>query len=117
MMALEEVREYALSLPCVTEDMPFGEDHLVFRIGGKIFMIMSLDGNNYICVKCNPDRAVDLREMYRDIEPAFHMNKKHWNGIYCGGHLHRNIIEEQIRHSYDLIYSKLPLSVRQSIQP
>lgn len=116
MMTIEEVREYALSLPHVTEDMPFGDEHITMRVGDKIFMIIPLTrGETYIGVKCDPDLAVELREKYPDIEPAYHLNKKHWNGIRCDGHLSHDFIRTQIKHSYDLVYSKLPLKVRMQI--
>lgn len=117
MITLEQVRKYALSLPHATEDMPFGEEHVVFRVGGKIFMIVSLDGDNYICVKCDPDRAIELRIQHQGIEPAFHMNKKHWNGIHCDSHLSRMVIEGEIKHSYDLVFAKLPAKVRAQLRP
>ena len=115
-MSIEDVREYALGLPHVTEDMPFGDDTLVFRIAGKIFLLMSLDGDGYICVKCDPERAIELRERYSEIEPAYHMNKKHWNGIFCNSRLSRNIIQEEIRHSYEQVFKKLPAKTRAGLQ-
>ncbi len=112
-MNIEEVREYCLSLPLVTEDMAFGEDHLLFRVCDKIFACMPLDGGkDYLSVKCDPDYALELRERYAEIEGAFHWNKKYWNQIYLQGSLDTSKIEGLIRHSYSEVVKKLTKKFR-----
>ena len=82
-MNLEELREYCLSLSHVTEDMPFGEDILVFRICNRIFALTSLESVPLrVSLKCDPERAIELREQYPDkIVAGYHLNKKHWNTV------------------------------------
>ena len=78
-MNIEEIREYCLSLPMSTEDMPFDDEHLVLRVCGKIFACIALDRPDYFVLKCDPDYAIELRDSYSEIEPAWHWNKRHWN--------------------------------------
>lgn len=125
-MNIEEVREYTLSIPCVTEDQPFGDDLLVFRIEGKIFMCLCLgseqgfdkntvglvDARPRCVVKLTPERNEELREQYSAVTPAWHWNKKHWSDVYYES-LDEKLVKEWIRESYDLVVSKLPKAVRQ----
>ena len=106
-MNIEDVREYCLSLPMATEDFPFDDTTLVFRIMNKIFGLLSLDGSMYFEVKCEPEYAIELRERYHDIQPAYHMNKRHWNQINLSGALSDDFIQSLIRHSYDQVAKKL----------
>lgn len=114
-MNIEELREHCLQKPGVTEGFPFGEDTLVFKVGGKIFLLISLEQGNRFNVKCDPELAVELREQYNEVIPGFHMNKKHWNTVYMDGSLTRKQLCEMIDHSYDLILSSLPKKVRDEI--
>jgi len=99
-MNLEELREYCLSLPHVTEDMPFGEEFLVFRICNRIFALTNLERIPVsVSLKCDPERAVELREQYPD--------KKHWNTVSLEG-LPPTLIKEMIQHSYDQVLAKVP---------
>ena len=83
MMNIEDVREYCLSLPNTTEDMPFGDDILCLRVDGRIFALLWLGWpDTHIALKCNPDIATALREQYRAVRPAYHMNKRCWNDLY-----------------------------------
>ena len=107
-MNIESVREYCLSMPGATEDFPFDETTLAFRIGGKIFAMIDLERTEWFVLKCDPDRSLELRESYPEIAPAWHMNKKHWNQLNLFGHLPNELIEELIRHSYELVARKLP---------
>jgi predicted DNA-binding protein (MmcQ/YjbR family) len=106
-MNAEEIRMYALSKENVTEGFPFGENTLVFKVNEKIFLLMGLDSHPLqFNVKCNPDRAIELREEYPDaIMPGYHMNKKHWNTIIVDG-LKSIMIKEMIDDSYDLVRGK-----------
>ena len=80
-MNIESVREYCLSLPHATEDFPFDETTLAFRIGGRIFAMIDLERTEWFVLKCNPDMAIELREKYAEIAPAWHMNKRHWISV------------------------------------
>ena len=115
-MNLEELREYCLSLPHVTEDMPFGEDILVFRICNRIFVLTSLESVPLrVSLKCNPDRAIELREQYPDkIIAGYHLNKKHWNTVLLEG-LPPALIKEMIQHSYDQVLAKVPKKEREML--
>lgn len=114
-MNLEELRDYCLSLRAATEDFPFDESVLAFRVGGKIFALCNVDDYDSINLKCDPQIAVQLREEYEHVRPGYHMNKKHWNTVYFGGSFTRKQIEEWILHSYDLIFRSLPKKKRQEI--
>lgn len=107
-MNIEQVREYCLSLKGVTEDMPFGDDTVVFRVYQKIFALVSLSGDNMVNLKCDPARAIELREEYEAITPGYHMNKAHWNSLQLDGSLRIELIKELIGHSYQLIVESLP---------
>jgi predicted DNA-binding protein (MmcQ/YjbR family) len=116
-MDIEALRLYCLSKKSVTEGLPFGETVLVFKVVDKMFALTSLDviARNEategcrVSLKCDPERAVDLREQYPDhISAAYHMNKKHWNTVICDGNLGNRFIQELIDHSYDLVVKSLP---------
>jgi predicted DNA-binding protein (MmcQ/YjbR family) len=102
-MDIESIREYCLSKPDVTEGFPFDADTLVFKVKEKIFALTSLSGPLSINLKCDPEKAISLREQYTDIIPGYHMNKKHWNTIFINGALTDRMITEMIDHSYDLV--------------
>lgn len=103
-MNIEEIREYALSKPDVEEGFPFGDTTLVFKTKGKIFLLLSLDATPAsFNVKCDPDKALELRETYDCIQPGYHMNKKHWNTVTVDGSLDKKLLQEQINHSYTLV--------------
>lgn len=107
-MNIEELRNYALSLKNVEEGFPFGEDTLVFKTNKKIFLLVSLSSVPLqFNVKCDPDRAIELREEYPCILPGYHMNKKHWNTIIVDGTLSKTQLQSFIRDSYELIAPKL----------
>ena len=107
-MDIEELRAYILQKPDVTEGFPFGEDTLVFKVKEKIFLLTGLDSSPLrFNVKCDPDRAIELREEFPDsILPGFHMNKKHWNTVVIDGSVSKKILKEMIDHSYDLVSKK-----------
>lgn len=114
-MTLEYYRDYCLSKPGVTEDTPFGEDTLCFRVGNKIFSICSISVFGYINLKCDPERAVELREQYEGITPGYHMNKKQWNSVSTGGNVPDKLILELADHSYELIFGSLPKKLQAEI--
>lgn len=111
-MDIETARAYCLSLPKATEDFPFDETTLVFRIMGKIFAAIDLDRPGLLVLKCNPERAVMLRERHEEIEGAWHWNKKYWNQLRLDGRLDEQLLRELIDHSYSEVVRKLPRKVR-----
>jgi predicted DNA-binding protein (MmcQ/YjbR family) len=121
-MNIEELRDYCLSKPEVTEDFPFDKDTLAFKVKGKMFALTSLRkweaGDHSINLKCDPAKAVEYREKYPDdISPGYHMSKKHWNTVVVNGlHLTQKFIQYLINHSYELVVSKLPKSQRQGLE-
>jgi len=110
-MNVELLRDYCLLKPAVTEGFPFGEDTLVFKVAGKMFLLFSLS-NNRFNVKCDPELAVELRDQHPEILPGYHMSKTHWNTILLDGALTDKHLYEMTDHSYDLIVSSLPKKVR-----
>lgn len=114
-MDIEQVREYALSLFGVTEDQPFGDDVVTFRVEGKIFLCLWLGENPRFACKLAPERNEALREQYAAVTPAFHWNKKHWSDVYYG-QLAAETVTAWIKESYELIVSKLPKAVRAKYQ-
>lgn len=102
-MDLESIREYCLTKEGASESFPFGEDTLVFKTGGKVFALLSLDGDRQINLKCDPDLAMSLREQYDFVIPGYHMNKVHWNTIKLDGRVRQEQLKEWIDHSYELI--------------
>ncbi|WP_286775177.1 MULTISPECIES: MmcQ/YjbR family DNA-binding protein [Sphingobacterium] len=117
-MNIEDLREYCLSIGPVMEETPFGPDTLVFKVGGKIFLLVGLDQIDELRfnVKCNPEWAIELRERHEHaVLPGYHMNKKHWNTIIANRELDDRKLEELILHSYQLIVESLPVKIRQEI--
>ena len=106
-MDIESVRNYCLSLPHATEDFPFDESTLVFRIGGKIFAMIDLENTEWFVLKCEPDYAIELRDRYAEIIGAWHMNKKHWNQLNLFGSLTDAFIRNLICHSYNEVVKKI----------
>lgn len=102
-MNIEELRSYCLSKPGVTEGFPFGEDTLVFKVKGKIFVLANLDGDLSINLKCDPAFALELRERFSSVIPGYHMNKKHWNTVFIDGTIPDKEILTWIGLSYDLV--------------
>jgi len=92
--------------------MPFDDNVLVFRLKGKIFACTGLDNPDIVTLKCDPARAVELRERYNAIEEAFHWNKKYWNQIWLNRDVNSNMLEELVRHSYNEVNAKLPAKDR-----
>ncbi|MFZ1527421.1 MAG: MmcQ/YjbR family DNA-binding protein [Ferruginibacter sp.] len=104
-MDTEAIREYALAKIGVDEGFPFGEDTLVFKVNGKIFLLLALDESPLrFNVKCEPAEALELREAYpENILPGYHMNKKHWNTIVVDGRIKKNLLQKMIDDSYSLV--------------
>jgi predicted DNA-binding protein (MmcQ/YjbR family) len=103
-MNLEELRAYCLSKPGTEETLPFGPDTLVFKVGGKVYLLVGMDEEELrFNVKCDPDRAEELRAEYACVRPGYHMNKKHWNTILIDGTVPRSLVRSWIDHSYALV--------------
>jgi predicted DNA-binding protein (MmcQ/YjbR family) len=112
-MNVEEIREYCIAKKGVEESFPFGETTLVFKVQGKIFLLLALDAQPpQFNAKCAPDLAIQLRETYACVVPGYHMNKQHWNTIVCDGSAPKKLIFEWIDHSYTLVYDSLPKKLR-----
>ena len=112
-MNVEEIRDYCMAKKGATESFPFDEDTLVFKVGGKMFLLLSISSNPAeFNVKCEPEKAIELRETYSSILPGFHMSKSHWNSITCDSSIPRKLILEMINDSYTLIVNSLPKKVR-----
>ena len=119
-MNIEQVRDFTLSLHGVTEDQPFGDEIVTFRLEGKIFVCLWLGGGKHdmknsaprLALKLSPERNEELREQFAAVTPAWHWNKKHWSDVYYA-ELNASLVEEWIRESYRLIVSKFPKALRQ----
>ena len=114
-MNIEELRDYCLQKPGVTEGLPFGPEVLVFKVGDKIFLLTSLDTADRFNVKCDPEVAIELREQYTEVQPGYHMNKKLWNTVYMNGSLSNSQLHQMIDHSYNLIFNSLPQKIKDQI--
>jgi predicted DNA-binding protein (MmcQ/YjbR family) len=116
-MNLEELREYCLSLKGTTEHFPFDEVTLVMKVQGKMFALIPLNNTEtQISLKCDPERAIALREEYSAIVPAWHFNKKHWNTVFINTMISHNFLCELIVHSYELVVSGLPKNIREELR-
>ena len=112
-MNSEEIREYCLQKKAVEESFPFDNSTLVFKVAGKMFLLMGLDSNPLqFNAKCEPDKAIELREKYSCVIPGYHMNKQHWNSIICDGTASKKLIFQWIDDSYDLIVASLTKKTR-----
>ncbi len=115
-MNAEEIREYCLKMHAVEESFPFDNETLVFKIGGKIFLLLSLDSNPLAFnVKAKPEDAISQREQYTCVAPGYHMNKKHWNTITCNGTASSKLIYSWIDDSYNLVLNSLPKKLKEEL--
>ena len=114
-MNIEEYREYCLAKKGVTEGFPFDEKTLVFKVMGKMFALCGVNNFDFINLKCDPEKAIELREEYEGITGAFHMSKVHWNSCYIQSDLSDTLLYELIDHSYDLIVNKLTKKLKDEL--
>ncbi|MCC7467514.1 MAG: MmcQ/YjbR family DNA-binding protein [Saprospiraceae bacterium] len=115
-MDIETFRDYCLAKKATSEDFPFGPETLVLKVGGKMFALTGLDSDEFtVNLKCDPDRAVELREQYAEIQPGYHMNKKHWNTVHFEGGLDQRLLRELIDHSYELVVASLKKADREAL--
>lgn len=114
-MTLEEFRAHCATFPGFSEDLPFGPEVLAFRVGGRIFALMDVDTFESVNLKCDPERAIDLREQHPGITPGYHMNKRHWNTVRTDGSVPHRLLLELARHSYELVRTALPKKLRDGL--
>jgi predicted DNA-binding protein (MmcQ/YjbR family) len=115
-MNIETLQQHCLSKKGVSEETPFGPDNLVYKVGGKMFLLASLDAIPLrFNVKCDPEEAAQLRDNYSCVLPGYHMNKKHWNTIVVDGTVSDKKLQEWIDASYKLVFDSLPKNSKQEI--
>ena len=116
-MHIESLYAYCCAKLGAQESLPFGDDVLVFKVGGKMFALFNVEGDPLsINLKCDPERALELRASYAGVQPGYHMNKKHWNTVVVGEDVEDDVVRELIDHSYDLVVARLPSAVRAALQ-
>lgn len=113
-MDIEQIREYCIAKEATTEEFPFDDTTLVFKVAGKMYACMPLERTDMLILKCEPSYALELREHYAAIEPAWHFNKKHWNQHRIS-EIEDNLLKHLIDHSYEEVLKKLPRKVRDEI--
>lgn len=116
-MNIETIRNYCLEKPLVEEGMPFGETVVVFKVDGKMFLLLPIDTDGVqFNVKCDPEKALELRAIYPCVQPGFHMNKIHWNTIYIDGSLPDQLIFDWIDDSYNLVKAGIKIKVKKKVK-
>lgn len=115
-MNIEDFRIYCLNKKGVTEDTPFDETTLVFKVMGKMFSLTSLNKDFSINLKCDPGLALELRDQHPAVKPGYHMNKKHWNTVDIDGSIPDDLLKKWIDHSYDLVVNKLTGSQKELLK-
>lgn len=114
----ERIRAYMLGLPMVEETMPFDDTILVYKIMGRMFAYLRIDSpEGYLALKCDPEHALQLRELYEAVEPAWHMNKRHWNGVHLEQGVPMSALKVWAKASYDLVCAALPRRSREQLPP
>ena len=114
-MTLEALRTYCLSKAYTSEHLPFDDKTLVFKVGTKMFALVDINAAQSINLKCDPTRALELRESYPEIQPGWHMSKVHWNTVSIVDSLDNDFINELIDHSYGLVFNSLTKKERLSL--
>jgi predicted DNA-binding protein (MmcQ/YjbR family) len=115
-MDIEFFRNYCLSKKGVTEEFPFDEQTLVFKVMGKMFALTNVDTFVSINLKCEPEKAVELREQYEGVRPGYHMNKKHWNTVLIDGSISNKLLKEWIDDSYNLVAASLTKKIQEELR-
>ena len=114
-MNLDRIISYCESFPGTTFEFPFDKTTLVIKVLGKMFLLIDIEESTSFNVKCDPEQALELRERYASVRPGYHMNKTHWNTITINGELDEKELRHWIKHSYDLVVSKLPKKQRDEL--
>jgi predicted DNA-binding protein (MmcQ/YjbR family) len=111
-----ELRDYCLSKKSTVEDFPFGDDVAVYKVAGKVFALMPVEGSTRISLKCDPTLALMLRETYPSVTPGYHLNKKHWNSVEVDDSIPDGEVLEMVDHSYDQVVKGLSKAEREKLQ-
>ncbi len=114
-MNVEDIRLYCLKKKAVTESFPFDDTTLVFKVANRMFVLVNLRDNQSVNLKCDPDKALELREHYSAVLPGYHMNKKLWNTVILDNSVSDKLIKEWIDDSYYLVVENLPKKLRQEL--
>lgn len=114
-MHIEGLRDYCISLPAVTEDFPFDNDTLVFKVAGKMFALTSLSSPVSVNLKCDPEKALEYRAMYNAVNPGYHMSKIHWNTVQFNEDVDDNLLLQMVKDSYKLVVQGLPKKIRETL--
>lgn len=115
-MNIETYRDHCLAKSHVTESFPFDQKTLVFKVGNKMFALTNVDDFNRVNLKCDPERAIELRERYQGVTPGYHMSKVHWNSVEVDSDVPESLFLELIDHSYDLVVKSLPSALKKEIE-
>ncbi len=115
-MNIEDIREYCLSKKGVLEGFPFDDVTLVFKVMNKMFAILSLDNDHGLSLKCDPEKAIYLREQYPAVKPGYHLNKKLWNSVTLDGTINEKLLKEWVDDSYQLIVEKLTNKLKEELK-
>ncbi|MBK8848075.1 MAG: MmcQ/YjbR family DNA-binding protein [Bacteroidetes bacterium] len=116
MLHIENIRIHCIKKRGVTEEFPFDQDTLVFKVLGKMFCLTSISEPSSINIKCEPEYAIELREKYEGVQPGYHMSKKHWNTIDLNSGIPDKLILQWIDDSYSLVVSSLPLKTQRELE-
>lgn len=115
-MDIEALRNHCIAKKGVTEEFPFGQETLVFKVMGKMFALTNIEDFNSVNLKCAPETAIELREKYPAVQPGYHMNKQHWNTVFIDGSIPDKLIRQWIDDSYALVVKSLPKKVRAELE-
>jgi predicted DNA-binding protein (MmcQ/YjbR family) len=116
-MTRDDVLEFCAGRPAAFEDYPFGDGVAVFKVGGRMFALVSLEGGQgFVNLKCDPDLALELRARHAAVRPGYHANKRHWNSVDLDGTIDTDDLAEMIEHSYHLVLDGLPRATRADLQ-
>ena len=115
-MNIEEFRNYCIQKKGVTEDFPFDKNTLVFKVMGKMFALVDVENFDFINLKSDPEKAVELREKYEGIKPGYHMSKVHWNSVYVNTDVSDKLVLELIDESYKLVVSSLTKKLKEELE-
>ncbi len=112
----DDARAFVMRMGMVTEETPFGPDVLVYKVLGKMFATLGFEDEvGRMNLKCDPERALELREEFEAVVPGYHMNKKHWNTVILDGSLSGELVEELVKHSYGLVVMGMPKKLREEL--
>ncbi|TXI86526.1 MAG: MmcQ/YjbR family DNA-binding protein [Crocinitomicaceae bacterium] len=115
-MNLDTFRTFCLNMKGTSEGFPFDEKTLAFKVGGKLFALLDIDEFTSVNLKCDPEKAIDLREQFLGVQPGYHMNKKHWNTVVLQSDVSDQLLLELVVHSYELVFNSLPKKIQHELQ-